>query len=115
MGLEPGLVPEQGFWVPRWGLETEMKRQGLKGKVWPPCALSTSPKREARVLSAKGTQSGRRLETLTETKRKTLIPREIKILKTIIKIELSCMACTPAPVLRKSILHNYRVSSSLQF
>lgn len=37
-----------------------------------------------------------------ETKRKTLIPREIKILKTIIIIELSCMVWTVAPVLCKA-------------
>lgn len=63
------------------------------------CLLLT-PKREAggRVLSAKGTWSGRRFETDRETKRKTDSNGEIKILKTII-IELSCMEFIVAQVL----------------
>lgn len=85
------------------GLRIEMKRRSLRGSS----ALPTSPKREAGVLSAKGNQSGRKH---METRRKTQIPSEIKIMKTVIIKELSCTGFPVTLVLCKAF---YRIISCL--
>lgn len=70
-------------------LRIEMKRRRLRGSSGFFVLFHHRPPTSQGTLSDRGTQSWRRLETHMETKRKTLIPREIQMLKTIIIRELS--------------------------